>query len=194
MVLFPIQFQDNFMKQDIQSNKKILKEAAWWLSRWISGSMRDPDWIDDWTTFNLDHAFDVLSATVGNKHSANGKSLWRGIVVPEYIAETIEQEKRLPVNAFNRFQSFSRSRDIAEEFVMECYLEPSSVRILVEACPDPHIVKFGMADLKASKRSEIQDVLLQLMDWHHQDEVIVDIQTSLPLLTVCRLDTPKYRF
>ena len=40
-------------------------EAAWWLTRWVSVSMRDPDWDGSWCAMDVVGTFEALARAVG---------------------------------------------------------------------------------------------------------------------------------
>lgn len=161
-----------------------IEEAAWWLSRWISGSMTDPDWDDSWTTMNLTQAFEILHQVVGNRHTAN-KMLWRSIVLSTKDARNVLKSKILSPHKA-AFQSFSTSKQVAVEF--EAYQAPGQVNVLVSVRPPIALVMFGMADLKRSRNAAVGMVLQQLDLWHHQDEVIVKVVSALPLVSAEIID------
>jgi hypothetical protein len=162
-----------------------IEQAAWWLTRWISGSMNDPDWDDSWTTFGIDRAFEILHQVVGNKYSMTKPVLWRYIAVKKSLAKKIIANKILPVSPNSVFQSFTGGREIAEAEGPEIvgHIPPSYCALLISIHPDPSMVMFGMADLQNSRDPAVQDALMQLDIWHHQDEVIVRIDAPLALVS-----------
>lgn len=186
-VKFAISNNENFhssssaINEDTQDSN--LSYALWWLQRWISGSMNDPDW--EWPeaeTMTLDQAFAIIGKTVGNRRSTSKPVIWRSIIVTKAMARKIKQTLLLPPNRKSLYQSFSRSRKVAEEFGAELDCPKGWVHLLMSIRPDPNIIPFGMADLKASRNGEVQNWLMALGDWHHQDEVMVRISEPLKLL------------
>jgi hypothetical protein len=168
-------------------DKAMVEQAAWWLQRFISGSMSDPDWDASWTTIGYERAFEIIHDVVGNRRSIAKPTLWRVIIVPEKYALRMSRTKRLPVSPNGPFQSFSGSTWAALEFGGN-YRKEGEMPVLVSAKPDPALVMFGMADLKASRNAAIRDAMQRLGDWKYQDEVIVRVATPLPLLSVDRVD------
>lgn len=161
-----------------------VEEAAWWLTRWISGSMDDPDWDDSWTTIGVEQAFAILHKVAGNRRSV-GKPLWRFLYLPQTVAQQIIKARVLPPYDKSPFQSFSLSRKVAEEDGPSLIgvVPKKSVQVLISAEPAPDTVLFGMPDLKTSRNPSIRDDLRRVADWHHQQEVIVRVQGPLPLLS-----------
>jgi hypothetical protein len=55
-----------------KSSDPLLTEALWWFQRWVSGSMGDPDWEEDWLQQVRDPeaAFRILNRTLGNARAA----------------------------------------------------------------------------------------------------------------------------
>jgi hypothetical protein len=174
----------NLLENENETTKEI-EESAWWLTRWVSGSMNDPDWDDSWTTFGLEKAFDILHKVVGNRFSLQ-KPLWRYLAVKKQLAKQIIQSKILPKSPKGIFQSFTIDRNIAAVDGPEIlgYIPKGHIELLVSISPSPTYVMFGMNDLKKSKLPEIKDALLQLSDWIYQKEVIVKIENHIPLESV----------
>jgi len=173
---------DEILENSDKLSDDDIEQAAWWLTRWISGSMRDPDWDDSWTKFGIDQAFDILHKVVGNQRSV-GKPLWRSLSLSEPVAKKIVKMRVLPPYRKSPFQSFSLSQKIAKEFAEEIFVREGSTHVLISAQPAPDNVLFSMADLKASRNQFIGDALSTIKDWHHQQEVIVRVTKPLPLLS-----------
>jgi hypothetical protein len=159
-----------------------VQEAAWWLTRWISGSMNDPDWDDSWTTFGIDRAFAILNKVVGNTASA-GKPLYRFLYLPKAAADQVAKTLSLPPYDKSPFQSFTLSRQVAETDGPELHPQSGAVKVLIAAQPQSEAVLFGMADLKRSRNPAIRDALARIDNWHHQQEVLVHVTGALPLLS-----------
>lgn len=158
--------------------------ALWWLQRWISGSMNDPDW--EWleaANMTLQQAFGLIGSVTGNARSINRPALWRSLIVPKTLAQKVKLTLILPPNLKSHYQSFSGSREVAEEFCDEMHRPRGTVHLMVSIKPDSKIIPFGMADLLQSKNGEVQRWLGALDHWHHQDEVLVQVVAPLPLLS-----------
>lgn len=189
-VVFEKQYpRDVDLWESVNDDKK-MSEASWWLTRWISGSKNDPDWDDSWTTMDMDAAFELIGKEVGNKRSLAKKTLWRYISVPKRLANFIIKNKKLPPYTFH-YQSFSGKRAEALDMAASKHRD-GNVHLLVSMKPEKEFVVFGMADLLASKNPEIQDALMQLDNWHVQDEVLVRAAKPLPLLSATILTDIKH--
>jgi hypothetical protein len=94
----------------------LAESALWWVQRWVSGSMDDPDWNDPSNPFNALQAFQWLKKNVPPRVP---KILYRTITVPHREALQIERSQTLPVNPKSNLQSFTSSRKIAVEFANE---------------------------------------------------------------------------
>lgn len=161
-----------------------LEHALWWLQRWISGSMDDPDW--SWPeaeSMTLEQAFDIIGRAVGNSRSIDKPVLWRSLILPRPVAQRVVRTRVLPPNRRFPYQSFSGSRDVAVEFGAELHQPEGSAHVLVSISPDTRLIPFGMADLLASKNAKVASWLDALDHWHHQDEVLVHVTAPLPLLS-----------
>lgn len=168
--------------QEIDSDT--LAEACWWVQRWVSGSMHDPDWDESWLSMirGLDDAFPVVQAAVGNEHS-RGRPLWRYLSVPVNVADEIMSSMTLLPHEHG-FQSFTTSARLAAEFGAEMG-RGGAVSLLISADVPDGDVMFGMADLKASRHPSVREAVNCLGDWHGQDEVVVRVDRPLRL-TVAR--------
>jgi len=161
------------------SEAEALSEAVWWVQRWVSGSMRDPDWEEG----HLEHVKDVETAfalvqnAFGPPKSARAP-LWRYLAVSQAEADAILATRTLPPHTAT-FQSFTTSARLAAEIGAE--LDRPGVPLLVCAEPEPGDVMYALADLMASKSGVAGD-LMCLEDWAHQDEVVVRVAAPLPLL------------
>jgi len=162
----------------------VLDEACWWVQRWISGSMHDPDWDESWleSVRSLGEAFAIVQSEVGNGKSS-GQPLWRYMTVPTRVADEILSTMTLRPHK-HAFQSFTTSARLAAEIGADLG-RGGEVPLLVCADVPDGDVMFGMADLKASKNPAVRDALRCLDDWHHQDEVVVRVDRPLRL-TVAR--------
>ena len=174
---------------EIKDNDDELSEAVWWLTRWVSGSMDDEDWDDSWTTFGIDRAFEILHNEVGNASCLN-KPLWRYLRVKggrrnnmPSRAQKLIQKQILPVSPTSVFQSFTDHKDIVIKISNDLQYDCTN-GIIVSIIPDPSLIMFGINDLKHSKNSIIQSALLEIGDWHYQNEVIVRVSSPLPLLSI----------
>lgn len=156
-----------------------LEESLWWVQRWVSGSLRDPDWEEDWLTAikTVDMAFSFIQSVI--QHSPTGK-LYRGIGLSRAAAKRMEQDRLLrPFK--EEFQSFSTDKKIAVGMSSENNRLP--VRACVSAVPNAHDIMFSMADLRAAGNTngEIYTWLMSLDDWAHQNEVVVRVASPLSL-------------
>lgn len=151
-----------------------LSEACWWVTRYISGSMHDPDWEDDWCTMGINEAMEIVAQAVGNKHSV-GHPLHRFITVTPEELERIKRTKVLSPHPEFSFQSFSQ-HSVAEAFEIGHDIHPvfpsGHVCVVVTVMPSPSQVMFGIEDLKNTP-GDPHDAYLQLDLWHHQGEVFV---------------------
>ena len=172
-----------------------LEEAAWWLTRWVSGSMDDPDWDEGGTTFGAPRAFEILGGAVGTSRARATGVLWRHLMLPEREADGIVRRGELPPGPRFPMQSFTRSRDAALEFGAEDPCGDGKVPVLVSASTDAADILVGMADLRASRRPSIIQALGTVDNWRHQDEVIVRVASPLPLLSaeILPVAAPRYR-
>lgn len=157
-------------------------EAFWWFQRWVSGSLHDPDWEEDWleSIRDLETAFGVIADIVHNSHSI-GFPLWRYLALSKRAVAALQKTKLLLPHQ-QHIQSFtiSRAKAIA---VAEDLARPGQP-VIVSAAVPPADVLFGMQDVLASRHPAALEAKLALADWHHQDEVFVRIVRPLPLLTV----------
>lgn len=166
------------------SNQDRLDTALWWVQRWISGSMNDPDWtFEEAEAMGIEAAFDLVQSEIGNSRSTNGP-VWRYLAVSEAEARRLEAELTLLPHEFP-FQSFTTSARLAEE-IGEELSRAGDVNLLVCAQPPMQDVMFGLADLMADKRSK--STMLALGDWHNQKEVVVRVKVPLKILESRRME------
>lgn len=165
-----------------------LAEACWWVQRYVTGSMRDPDW--DWgepTKLNINTAMDMVGQYVGNANST-GKPLSRYLQVSKKMAQQITETKILPANGKLIFQSFSAATpEQTVKIGREIAGMISKVEILVTATPSSSNVLFGLDDIHAArhKDNDISDLYeVWAQDWGHQKEVLVRVVGGLPLDSV----------
>jgi len=162
-----------------------IDEALWWVQRWVSGSMGDPDWEEGWLSHvrSIEEAFPIVQASIGNDRS-RGRALWRYIAVSHEEAERINATKTLLPHDFP-FQSFTTSARLAFEVGADLDRE-GEVHLLVCADVPDGDVMFGMADLLANRMAG--DCVRGLADWHHQEEVVVRVERPLILAEVRTVD------
>ena len=161
-----------------------LEHALWWLQRWISGSMNDPDWTwPEAESTSIEQAFIILGQTVGNRRALAKPMLWRSLILSKARARKIVQTRLLPPNPMHTFQSFSGSRKAAVEFGSDMPSPEGSVHVLVSIRPDASLIPFSMADLRAARHPKVKEALLSLDLWQHQDEVLVHVMAPLPLMS-----------
>lgn len=154
-------------------------EAVWWLQRWVSGSMRDSDWDESWITKikTIEDAFELLHLAVGNKQT-KGKRLWRYLNVSTAYAKLLQRTLVLQPTS-DKYQSFTLTRKLAESLDLG---RSGGVDVVISCKPDSANVLFGWKDLEASNDPAVRDSLLRLLDWKHQQEVIVRVTKPLPIL------------
>jgi len=163
-----------------QQEDKLLEDAMWWVQRWISGSMRNPEWDASTNQLTLDQAFHVVQRTI--KPSVP-PLLWRYIVVNKDTAQKIITHKRLP-QAKYRYQSFTVSRNLAIEVGQDINpytLPKGKVGLLISAKIPHSLVMFNTQDLFENKNRVIRNMLAPLSDWEHQQEVVVKVDVPLQL-------------
>ncbi len=162
-----------------------LEHALWWVARWVSGSMRDPDW--SWPeaeAMSPREAFATVRARIGNALSLEGP-FWRYLDLDEAEAARIEAGGELRPHARSSFQSFTGSYRLAREFGEESgRADRVGMAVRVEV-PGGNVM-FGMADLLADPRAK--DTVETLDLWHHQGEVLVLVDAPLRVLEARRID------
>lgn len=160
-----------------------IEEALWWVQRYVSGSLNDPDWEwDEPNTLNIDTAMAMVSRYLGNGQST-GKPLSRYLLVDKNTAQRIVKSKVLPANQYT-FQSFTAaSPKEALEIGREINFSSTKgmVEIVVTTTPSPADVLFGFADAKAHQRKAGDLYTIWAQDWEHQQEVLVRVTGGLPL-------------
>ena len=160
-----------------------LDYGLWWVSRWVSGSMDDPDW--SWPeaeAVSVEDAFATVRERIGNARVAGGP-FWRFLSVDEVEAARLEDGGDLMPNPKRSFQSFTTERACAEEFG-EDGPGQGDVPVLVRVDVPPECVMFGMADLKGDRKA--RDVVSSLDLWHHQKEVMVLVDRPMRVLEMFR--------
>lgn len=162
----------------------LISDAVWWMQRWISGSMNDPDWAEgeDSVSVGFEDAMVIIRKTVGNRRGAAKPVLWRCLSLPKKVAQKVIETKTLPPWKVS-YQSFSGKQKEALAFMGHLRLKPGHTWVLVSAKPDPNLIMWSMADLRASKNGKVGSYLLALDHWWDQDEVLVRITEPLPLLS-----------
>ena len=168
----------------VQNNN--ISGAAFWLQRWISGSMNDPDWAEGEkeSAMNVEQAFEIIKKVAGNKYAV-GKPLWRYLNVDSKTYNFILKNKILPVNPSGEiFQSFTTSLELAKDFASDVYSEKNKAGIIISANIPPNDIMFSWKDVKKCRNSELKIALLALEDWEYQDEVIVRVKQPIKLLSV----------
>jgi hypothetical protein len=158
-------------------------EAAWWVQRWITGSLNDPDWETDWLqhVHNHETAFQIIHNRVGNKYSQN-RVLWRALDMSKKAAKQLKETKILYPHKL-QYQSFTVSRDIAIQHGEE-WIGFSKNLAVVSCIPPVENIMFGMEDLKKSRDNDIKEIIMYTSDWAWQKEVIVRVDTPIELLSV----------
>lgn len=160
-----------------------IDEALWWVCRYVTGSLNDPDW--DWgepTHLNVTQAMEIVGRYVGNQSSV-GKPLYRYLKLSKPKAMELQQTMTLMPRKLG-FQSFTEHGEEALQIGRDIHPD-SKLDTLVCAEVPPDQVMFGMSDLKrASRLPGVSDLYMQLEDWHHQGEVIVRVSGPLKLIDV----------
>jgi hypothetical protein len=164
-----------------------IEEALWWVERYVSGSLNDPDWdYGEPTHLNIDCAMAIVGRYVGNQYSV-GKPLSRYIVVDNAVAKRIMKSKKLPSIGLT-FQSFSAASpketlEIGREIVFGAHDTPGKIELVVTAVPPANDVLFGFADIAKSVRKPGVTDLFNVwnQDWSYQNEVIVRVIGPLVL-------------
>lgn len=173
------------MRRKAEVTDEPLEHALWWVSRWVSGSMRDPDWTwPEAEAMTPEEAFAVIRDRIGNARSLGGE-YWRYLELDEAEAARIEAGGDLAPHAKSSFQSFTGSYGLAREFGEDCGGgRGASIVVRVEVPAGK--VMFGMADLLADARAKETMDTLDL--WHHQGEVVVLVDGPLKVLEARRID------
>ena len=165
------------------SNEATLNVALWWVERWISGSMDDPDWdYPEGEEMGVEKAFETIQATIGSTR-AQRRELWRYLSVSEKEAARIEFQGTLrPFRS--PFQSFTTSSMLAASIGADLG-RPGEVSLLVRIEAPPGDVMFGVEDLLADKRAT--STMNPLDHWHDQDEIVVRVTEPLKVLECRRI-------
>ncbi len=163
-----------------------LDHAMWWVARWVSGSMGDPDW--SWPeaeAITVEQAFSIVRDRIGNARASAGP-FWRFLAVPEDEAARLLDGGDLLPHVRSTFQSFTSSEELAREFGEDAPGR-GAVPLLVRVDVPVDCVMFGTEDLLADRRAD--DTMQTLYLWHHQGEIMVRVDAPLKVLEVLRLDT-----
>ncbi len=160
-----------------------IDEALWWVIRYVSGSLTDPDW--DWghpNQLDINSAMEMVGRYIGNKKSV-GRPLYRYLLVDQKTALDLSKTKMLKPFGKMAFQSFT-SADINSAIEIgrdiNPYISPKLKEVVVTIMPPPNDVLFGYADVKGSRKPGVGDLRAQWQDWAHQDEVFVQIKQPIP--------------
>jgi hypothetical protein len=131
-------------------DEDVLGEAMWWVQRWVSGCIDDPDWETDWLkkVKDVETAFKIVHNVVGNKFSRN-KILWRYLKLSKSDAKKLITSKILQPfnNKHSPFQSFTTKQSVALDLPDELNIRTGNTNILIKAKVPENLVMFGMADL-----------------------------------------------
>ena len=157
--------------------------ALWWVQRWVSGSMDDPDWdYPEGEEMGVEKAFETVQETIGNAR-ARQRELWRYLSVSEGEADRIESQGTLrPFRS--PFQSFTTSSMLAASIGADLD-RPGEVSLLVRIEAPPGDVMFGVEDLLGDDRAA--STMNPLDHWHHQDEIVVRVTEPLKVLECRRI-------
>jgi hypothetical protein len=155
-----------------------LENALRWLQRWVSGSMRDPDW-NMTNSGTVEEAFELLQTLFKPKT----QELWRYLFVSKQIAKIVQTKKILPVSKKSKFQSFTVSKAIAIREGQEIH-GGFGVAIVVSAVIPADKIMFSMQDLFKSKVPEIREAMSALDIWEGQKEIVVKVDKPLKLKTL----------
>lgn len=160
--------------------KEDLDEALWWVIRYVSGSLTDPDW--DWgkpLTLDVDQAMEVAARHYGNEQTRD-RTLSRYLLLEESVANDMLNAGRLEAKKGITFQSFTTGgMDRALEIGREIHPDSNLLEVVITAVPDDADVLFGVADVKACRKPDPFGLREQWSDWHHQDEVLVRVNRPL---------------
>lgn len=160
-----------------------LNVALWWVERWISGSMNDPDWeYPEGEELGVEKAFEAIQKAIGNAKSRNAE-LWRYLCLPEFEARKIEERGTIRPFDFP-FQSFTTSSRLAAEIGADLG-RPGEVAMLVRVEATPTDVMFGIEDLLADPQASSTMMALDL--WHHQEEIVVRVDRPMKVLECRRI-------
>lgn len=175
-----------FLLEEMKKEPPI-EEAMWWVQRWITGSLDDPEWDETSVSINLDQAFHIIQKYVGNKHSIN-KSLWRYLAVTKEELDRLQKTKVLNPHQ-KSFQSFTTSKVVASRIGNDLNRhnrnKGKKIGIVVEISPPrPDQVMFGMNDLHRSKNGIIESYIMALGDWFNQDEIVVKVTEPLRVTNI----------
>lgn len=165
------------------SNDTDLNIALWWVERWISGSMDDPDWdYPEGEEMGVEKAFETIQSTIGNDR-ARQRELWRYLSVSEREAARIEAHGTL--HPFRSpFQSFTTSSMLAASIGADLG-RPGEVSLLVRIEAPGGDIMFGLEDLMADDRAA--STMNPLDHWHHQDEIVVRVAEPMKVLECRRI-------
>lgn len=158
-----------------------LEDALWWLTRWVSGSMTDPEWKAEGVILNVDQAFSLLQRFTKPKTQL----LWRYLLVSKPVANKIVTTKMLPRARYCRYQSFTVSKIIAIKAGRE--INPTNermVEIVVSANVPGQLIMFNMKDFYKSKIPIIKEAVSTIDIWEYQKEVVVKIDKPFKLKTI----------
>lgn len=150
-----------------------------WLQRWVSGSMRDPEW-NMKGAGTVEDAFSYLSQFSKTKP----KELWRFIAGSKKLVNSIAQTKMLPVSKNSVFQSFTVSRKLAIQEGQNIHGSSMEASCVVCANVPEKQIMIALEDFYKSKNPQIKEYMAALDLWEHQKEVIVKIAKPIKLKTV----------
>lgn len=151
-------------------NTRKFEEAMWWVQRFISGQMTDPDWEEQWLYFFKSPlpAFQCLNKNI--KVKTNYDILFRALDKSQ-----IKNNDLLPHKLFP-FQQFTTNIKVANEFK-----DKNKNAMIISLTPHPEDILFSYKDLLKSKNEIVIDFMKALGDWEYQNEVLIKITSPTPI-------------
>jgi hypothetical protein len=158
-----------------------IDEALWWVMRYVSGSLNDPDWdYGEPNRLDINSAMELAGRYIGNRKTA-GLPLSRYLVLDKNTAQKLIKSKMLPAYEHG-FQSFTTGgiREAAE-IGRDIHIGNTSgkVEVVVTIQPPSNEVLFGYEDVKSSRKPGVRDLRMQWGDWAHQGEVFVRVDQPI---------------
>lgn len=161
----------------------ILNEALWWVERWVSGSMSDPDWDESWIEHvdNIDLALVILQ----KKYPSKSEYAFRYLALNSKQYKNLRSSMKIPKNGKSKYQSFTTDLKIAYKLKDDLYRNGKH-HVIVKCMLDSDQIMVNLPLL--NKKLKNNEIFLRLEDWLYQKEIIAKIIEPINVIEIYDLN------
>lgn len=166
------------LKESLQDD--IIDETMWWVQRWVSGSMTDPDWDESWLehVHTFDKAMNIFASTFPSKED---KTLYRYLALSDEDYNSIKHDKTLKSS---KPQSFTTDMETAEKIAIDLN-RPNKNQVILTCAVKKEDILLDIGAMFHDKKTK--RYMMSLLDWMDQKEVLVKPNTILKVINIKKL-------